>query len=122
MSEEPLNGGSLKNDQPTQPPQSIGICLGNSVLDIERSSVPRTLDAWVEGYKLAWENRDAEAVAALFTADATYRSNIFEDAHLGRAGVKAYWESVTSSQSDVRCKWEARLSTAPGYQWSFGRR
>jgi len=75
---------------------------GNNVLNIERSGVPRKLDAWVEGYRLAWENRDAKAVAALFTPDATYRSNIFEDAHQGRAGIEAYWESVTSSQSDVR--------------------
>ena len=64
--------------------------------------MPQTLDAWLEGYRLAWENRDAEAVAELFTQDSTYRSNIFEDAYQGRAGVKAYWESVTSSQSDVR--------------------
>ena len=76
--------------------------LFNNVLNIERSSLPGTLDAWVEGYRLAWENGDAEAAAALFTPDATYRSNIFEEAHRGRAGVEAYWESVTSSQGDVR--------------------
>ena len=62
----------------------------------------QTLNAWVEGYRLAWENRDPEAVAELFSEDSTYRSNILEDAYQGRAGVKAYWESVTSSQSDVR--------------------
>ena len=71
-------------------------------MNIERSRVPSTLDAWVEGYRLAWENRDAKAVASLFTPDATYRSNIFEEAHQGRAGLEAYWESVTNSQSDVR--------------------
>ena len=60
-----------------------------------------TLDDWIEGYRLAWVNRDAEAAAALFTEDATYRSNIFEEPHHGRAGVKAYWESVTSTQSEV---------------------
>jgi hypothetical protein len=64
--------------------------------------VPRTLGAWVEGYRLAWENRDAKAAAALFTPDANYRSNIFEDPHEGEAGVEAYWRSATSSQSDVR--------------------
>ena len=63
-----------------------------------------TLNDWVEGYRLAWENKDAEAVVALFTPDATYRSNIFEDAHQGQAGVRAYWESVTTSQSDVRVR------------------
>ena len=66
--------------------------------------MPQTLDGWVEGYRLAWQNRDAKAAASLFTHDATYRSNIFEDAHLGRAGVEAYWKSTTSTQSDVRVR------------------
>ena len=66
--------------------------------------MPGTLDAWVEGYKVAWEERNADAAAALFVPDATYRSNIFEDVHLGRGGVKAYWESATASQSDVRVR------------------
>lgn len=62
----------------------------------------RTVEEWVEEYRLAWENRDAEAAARLFTPDATYRSNIFEAPHEGREGVDAYWRSVTSSQSEVR--------------------
>jgi hypothetical protein len=74
------------------------------VLKVERSSVPQTLDAWIEGYRLAWESRDSQAAADLFTPDGTYRSNIFEDAHQGRDGVKAYWETVTTSQSDVRVR------------------
>lgn len=78
--------------------------IENKVPEIERSGVPGTLEAWVEGYRLAWENRDSQAVAALFTPDGTYRSNIFEDAYQGQAGVKAYWESVTNSQSDVRVR------------------
>jgi hypothetical protein len=69
---------------------------------MDGSHIPKTLDEWVERYRLAWEDRDGEAAAALFTSDASYRSNIFEDPHQGRDGVKAYWESVTSSQSDVR--------------------
>lgn len=61
----------------------------------------RTLDDWIEAYRRAWEERDAEAAAALFTSDATYRSNIFEEPHQGRDGVRAYWESVTRTQTDV---------------------
>jgi nuclear transport factor 2 (NTF2) superfamily protein len=61
-----------------------------------------TLEDWIEAYRRAWEERDAEAAAALFTSDATYRSNIFEEPHQGRDGVRAYWESVTSTQADVR--------------------
>jgi uncharacterized protein (TIGR02246 family) len=59
------------------------------------------LEEWIDGYRLAWEQRDPEAVAELFAEDATYRSNIFEAPHEGRAGVQAYWEDVTNSQSDV---------------------
>lgn len=59
------------------------------------------LEEWIDGYRLAWEQRDPEAAAELFAEDATYRSNIFEVAHEGRGGVRAYWEDVTSSQSDV---------------------
>ena len=63
-----------------------------------------TMSDWIEAYRRAWEERDAEAAAALFTSDATYRSNIFEEPHQGRDGVRAYWESVTSTQSDVRVR------------------
>ena len=66
--------------------------------------MPHTLDDWVEGYRLAWENRDSLAAAALFTPDGTYRSNIFEEAHQSRVGVAEYWETVTTSQSDVRVR------------------
>ena len=64
--------------------------------------MPQSLDEWIEEYRLAWENMDADAAAALFTSDATYRDNIFEDPHRGQEGVRFYWESVTAPQSDVR--------------------
>ena len=64
--------------------------------------MPQSLDEWIEAYRLAWENMDADAAAALFTPDATYRDNIFEDPHRGQEGVRSYWESVTAPQSDVR--------------------
>lgn len=63
-----------------------------------------TLDEWIEGYRSAWEDRDAEAAAELFSVDASYRSNIFDEPHLGRDGVRAYWESVTASQGEVRVR------------------
>jgi hypothetical protein len=60
--------------------------------------------SWIDEYRLAWENRDPDAAAALFTDDATYRSNIFEEPHRGKDGVRAYWADATSSQSDVTVK------------------
>ncbi len=66
--------------------------------------MPNNLTEWIDGYRIAWEERDPTAAAALFTTDATYQSNIFENPHVGRPGVEEYWQSVTSSQSDVRVR------------------
>lgn len=63
-----------------------------------------TLDEWVEGYRIAWEQRDAQAASALFTPDATYRDNIFEAPHRGATGVHQYWAEVTASQSEVHVR------------------
>lgn len=63
-----------------------------------------TLTDWIEDYRIAWESRDPDAAARLFTADASYRSNIVEPAHEGQDGVRAYWESVTVLQSDVQVR------------------
>lgn len=56
---------------------------------------------WAEAYRVAWENADSEMVASLFAENASYRSNIYEEPHEGRAGVVDYWTGVTSAQSDV---------------------
>lgn len=56
---------------------------------------------WAEAYRVAWEQADSEAAAGLFTEDATYRSNIYEEPHRGREGVIDYWTGVTSAQSNV---------------------
>ncbi len=58
--------------------------------------------SWLEAYRRAWEERDADAAAALFAPDATYRVNIFQEPHRGRDGIRRYWEDATRSQADVR--------------------
>jgi uncharacterized protein (TIGR02246 family) len=60
------------------------------------------LTDWIEGYRRAWEAGDAELVIRLFTEDASYRSNPFEEPHVGHDGIRAYWEGVTSQQRDAR--------------------
>lgn len=66
--------------------------------------MPADVTEWIEGYRVAWETRDSAAAAALFTEDATYRSNIVEEPHRGRTGVAGYWDSVTEGQSGVRVR------------------
>jgi uncharacterized protein (TIGR02246 family) len=60
-----------------------------------------TVEEWVEGYQRAWEERDADAAAVLFSEDAEYRTHPFLDVHRGRDGVRSYWSEVTSTQSNV---------------------
>jgi hypothetical protein len=59
------------------------------------------VDTWIETYRVAWERRDPDLAASLFTDDAWYRSLIFDEPHVGQEGVHAYWSSVTSQQSNV---------------------
>jgi ketosteroid isomerase-like protein len=56
---------------------------------------------WAEAYRTAWEAADSDAAAALFSEDATYRSEIYQEPHRGRSGVFDYWSGVTAAQSDV---------------------
>jgi SnoaL-like domain len=58
--------------------------------------------AWLDAYRRAWEEADADGAAALFEEDATYRSNIFQPPYEGRDGVRRYWEEVTRTQEGVR--------------------
>jgi hypothetical protein len=58
--------------------------------------------AWLDAYREAWEDKDADAAAALFDERATYRSNIFEEPYEGRQGVHRYWSDVTTTQDAVR--------------------
>ncbi|HEX6331310.1 MAG TPA: nuclear transport factor 2 family protein [Actinomycetota bacterium] len=62
------------------------------------------IGTWLEAYRRAWEDKDAEAAAALFDGKSTYRSNIFEAPYEGPDGVRLYWHDVTRSQADVRVR------------------
>jgi limonene-1,2-epoxide hydrolase len=64
-------------------------------------SAPVDVEDWSERYRRAWEEADDDAVVALFTEDATYRSNPFEEPHRGHEGIRTYWRNVTRSQSNV---------------------
>jgi SnoaL-like domain len=62
------------------------------------------VDAWLDGYRRAWEQADTPAVLGLFTADASYRSHPLRPAHTGRDGVAAYWDRATADQREVRVR------------------
>jgi uncharacterized protein (TIGR02246 family) len=59
------------------------------------------VEEWAERYARAWEEADDEAAGALFTEDATYRSDPFHEPHRGREAIRRYWREVTATQSSV---------------------
>jgi SnoaL-like domain len=62
------------------------------------------VDAWLDGYRRAWEQADTPAVLGLFTADASYRSHPLRRPHTGHDGVAAYWDRATADQREVRVR------------------
>ena len=60
---------------------------------------------WLERYRRAWIDRDAEAASRLFTEDATYREHPFQAPFVGRAGIRDYWARVTASQKSVELRY-----------------
>ena len=71
------------------------------------------LDDWIDAYRRSWETADSEAAGALFSNDASYRSNIFEEPHAGRSGIEDYWRNVTAAQSDVTVRMGSPVIDGP---------
>jgi hypothetical protein len=63
-----------------------------------------TLAEWLDAYRLAWENRDADAVVPLFSHGALYRSHRFSEPNVGREGIAGYWRRATDPQENVRVR------------------
>jgi nuclear transport factor 2 (NTF2) superfamily protein len=52
-------------------------------------------------YKEAWETRNADLAAGLFTRDAEYRQDPFGPAIVGREAIHDFWASAKSRQEDI---------------------
>jgi uncharacterized protein (TIGR02246 family) len=63
---------------------------------------PSPVTQWAARYARAWVEMDPDAAADLFTEDATYRSFIFDEPHVGRNGIRAYWTEVTATQAQIQ--------------------
>ncbi len=66
---------------------------------------------WLERYRRAWESRDPDAAAALFSDAATYYETPFGRPAQGKDGVRAYWSGVTEHQRDVKFSYEVLSTT-----------
>jgi hypothetical protein len=56
---------------------------------------------WLARYRRAWIERNADDASLLFTEDAVYREQPFQDPFRGRAAIRDYWHRVTASQTRV---------------------
>jgi hypothetical protein len=56
---------------------------------------------WFETLGHAWENRDPQMAAELFTEDVTYHENPFEEPLHGRQAVFRYWSEETQFQEQI---------------------
>lgn len=61
---------------------------------------------WLDAYGKAWEDRDAEAAAALYTEDGTYQVTPFLEPMHGRKAILEYWLEVARTEENVRFEYE----------------
>lgn len=69
-----------------------------------------TYNDWLERYRRAWIERDADAAAALFTEDAIYREQPFQEPFVGREAIRQYWLTVTRTQSAIELQYGAPVA------------
>lgn len=77
------------------------------------------LARWLDRYGAAWEARDGEAAAELFTAGAVYHWGPFDVLH-GVAAVTRRWAAATADQRDISFE-HAPLGLAGGLAYAHWR-
>lgn len=65
-----------------------------------------TFHTWINALGRAWETRDAAAAADLFTEDATYQENPFDEPLRGRDAIRRYWAALPREQDDITVEFE----------------
>ncbi|HEY1920936.1 MAG TPA: nuclear transport factor 2 family protein [Streptosporangiaceae bacterium] len=71
-----------------------------------------TPQQWIEHYGRAWESGNDDEIAELFTPDASYRSSVFREPHVGTEAIRRYWRRAAGSQRDVTVRMGQPVITA----------
>ena len=58
---------------------------------------------WAEVWKTAWPARDTDAIAALYSDEASYRALAFREPDLGLTGVRRYLDVNFAVESEIEC-------------------
>lgn len=67
---------------------------------------------WLAAYGKAWERRDAQAAAQLFSDDSVYAWGPFDEIH-GRNAIRERWAAATENQRDIGFRWEVLGAIGP---------
>ena len=59
---------------------------------------------WADTWSRAWPERDAEAIAALYSDAVVYRSPPFRALDVGLAGVRRYLDREFSVEENIQCR------------------
>ena len=59
---------------------------------------------WIERYRQAWEENDADLLVTLFTEDASYRSSPLREPNVGHDAIRAYWARAAGTQRNVEVR------------------
>ena len=72
------------------------------------------LSEWLDAYGRAWEERDADAAAQLFTEDALYRWGPFGRRLRGRVMIREAWADAVEGWENIAFGYEVLTATARG--------
>ena len=67
--------------------------------------------SWLEAYGKAWENRDAEAAAALYAENGTYQVTPFVEPMRGRKAIFEYWSNVARTEEKIQFEYEVLVAS-----------
>lgn len=70
------------------------------------------LTAWVNAYVRAWNSNDPADIRALFTDDATYRTEPFATPWRGHQEIVDKWLSIKDEPGDAQFTWQPLAVTA----------
>ena len=70
------------------------------------------IEAFMRGYRAAWEQRDEQLLCRLFAADGSYHNTPFAEQR-GHEAIASYWQRV-KLQEDVHLDYEILTRTAAG--------
>jgi hypothetical protein len=81
-----------------------GLGYGSRALPAKRDH--DRLDSWLRRFTRAWEKRDPDGAAALFSEHGSYRETPFDEPLRGAEAIRTYWSDLPQARSDIRFTYE----------------